>query len=82
MLLTGLEKKQDNFLSRQGFASLIYENFLFDMPRIFDLCVLYRNNPVLGKLIENLFSSQEKYYQDFKACVDDIIKVDWIFCLY
>ena len=58
----------------QGFSDLIYNNFLFDIPKILDLCVLYKNNPVLPRLVENLFSSQEKFYQDFKSCVKDIIK--------
>ncbi len=38
------------------------------------MCVLYKNNPVLNKLIENLFNSQQKFYHDFKQCIKDIVK--------
>lgn len=53
---------------------MIYKYFLFDIPKILDLCVLYKNNPVLEKLIENLFNSQKNYFDDFKHCIKDIIK--------
>ncbi len=71
------KESKDNFMTQQGFADLIYENFLFDIPKILDLCVLYKNNPVLVRLVENLFNTQEKYYQDFRSCVRDIIKVNY-----
>lgn len=66
---------KDNFLTPEAFANLIYENFLFDIPKILDLCVLYQNNPVLSKLIENLFNLQPNYFDDFRHCIKDIIKV-------
>jgi activating signal cointegrator complex subunit 2 len=62
-------------MDREAFASIIYDNFLFDIPKVLDLCVLYKQNPVLNKLIENLFASQPNYYSDFKMCIKDIIKV-------
>ncbi len=70
-----MNKFKENFMDRNAFASIIYDNFLFDIPKILDLCVLYKQNPVLNKLIENLFTSQPNYYDDFKMCIKDIIKV-------
>ena len=63
-------------MNQDAFSDLIYNNFLFDIPKILDLCVLYKNNPILEKLIENLFNSQKKYFNDFKLCIKDIVKVD------
>lgn len=62
-------------MTQEGFAHLIYNHFLFDIPKILDLCVLYNKNPVLSKLIENLFNAQKSYYEDFKLCLKDINKV-------
>ena len=62
-------------MTQEGFAHLIYNHFLFDIPKILDLCVLYNKNPVLSKLIENLFNAQKSYYEDFKLCLKDITKV-------
>jgi activating signal cointegrator complex subunit 2 len=62
-------------MSPEVFAQLIYNNYLFDIPKMFDLCVLYKKNEILAKIIENLFTTQKKYFDDFKICVKDIIKV-------
>ncbi|CAF0807739.1 unnamed protein product [Brachionus calyciflorus] len=68
------KESKENFISQSVFANLVYDNYLFDIPKILDLCVLYQKNPVLNKIIENLFNSQSRYYDDFKACLKDIIK--------
>ena len=61
-------------MTQEAFASIIYNNFLFDIPKILDLCVLYKENPVLSKIVQNLFSAQKNYFQDFKACMRDIMR--------
>ena len=61
-------------MTPEAFSSIIYNNFLFDIPKVLDLCVLYKENPILSKIIQNLFSTQKNYYQDFKLCIRDIIK--------
>ena len=68
---------KENFLSQEAFANIIYNNYLFDIPKIIDICVLYRKNEILPKMIGNLFKTQEKYFNDFKVCVKDIFKVIW-----
>ena len=61
-------------MTQEAFASIIYNNFLFDIPKILDLCVLYKENPVLSKIVQNLFGAQKNYFQDFKACMRDIMR--------
>ena len=61
-------------MSQEAYADLIYNNYLFDMPKIFDLCVLYKKNQVLPKIIENLFNSQRNYFSDFRLCLRDLTR--------
>lgn len=68
------KESKENFISQDVFSKLIYENFLFDIPKILDLCALYQSNPVLSKLVDNLFTLQPNYYNDFKQCIGDMIK--------
>ncbi|RNA20224.1 activating signal cointegrator 1 complex subunit 2 isoform X1 [Brachionus plicatilis] len=68
------KENRENFINQNVFADLIYKNYLFDIPKILDLCILYEKNPVLNKIIQNLFSVQKNYYDDFKISIKDIIK--------
>jgi len=61
-------------MSQEAFGNFIYNNFLFDIPKILDLCVLYKENPVLSKIVQNIFGAQKNYYKDFKICMRDIVK--------
>lgn len=47
---------QDNFFTPAVFGEIIYENFLFDIPKILDLCVLFGkgNSQLLHKMIGEL----------------------------
>lgn len=48
---------QENFITPAVFGEIIYENFLFDIPKILDLCVLFGkgNSQLLHKMIGDLF---------------------------
>lgn len=52
-LLTNNELPQDNFITPAVFGEIIYDNFLFDIPKILDLCVLFGkgNSQLLHKMI-------------------------------
>lgn len=49
---------QENFLTPSVFGEIIYENFLFDIPKILDLCVLFGkgNTQLLYKMIGRLLA--------------------------
>lgn len=55
----------------------MYENFLFDIPKIFDLCVLYGegNGPLLTKMVDNIFTQQPKYNDDLRCAIPTVIQV-------
>jgi activating signal cointegrator complex subunit 2 len=67
---THKESVQDT-ISRDVFGEIVYDNFLFDMPKIFDLCCLYgsSNQPLLSKMVSNIFKCQPKYYEDLKTTI-------------
>ena len=57
---------QEDFFTLSTFGDILYENFLFDIPKIMDICVLYggensTNTPLLRKMLENIFSKQPKW---------------------
>lgn len=56
---------QEDFITPSTFGEILYENFLFDIPKIMDICALYggensSNTPLLRKMLENVFSKQPK----------------------
>ncbi len=73
--MSTFKENSNDFMNAEAFADIVYNYFLFDIPKIFDLCVLYKKNPVLVKMIDNLFKSQSSYFNDFKICIKDILSV-------
>ncbi|XP_028314317.1 activating signal cointegrator 1 complex subunit 2 [Gouania willdenowi] len=71
------KESKDNFLTPAVFGEIIYENFLFDIPKILDLCVLFGkgNGPLLHKMIENIFTQQPSYYSDLAETVPTVLHV-------
>eukprot|EP01083_Nonionella_stella_P278628 947622_1 len=53
-------------LTRSDHASLLYDNWLFDIPKLFDVCVLYSHAaPELTRqLVKGVFDAQPKYWSD------------------
>ncbi|XP_055939628.1 activating signal cointegrator 1 complex subunit 2-like isoform X1 [Argiope bruennichi] len=50
----------------ETFGQAIYENYIFDVPKIMDLCVLYglQNLQIVSKMIQNIFATQPAYFED------------------
>uniref|UniRef100_A0A8C4TI76 Activating signal cointegrator 1 complex subunit 2 n=1 Tax=Erpetoichthys calabaricus TaxID=27687 RepID=A0A8C4TI76_ERPCA len=71
------KESKDHFITPAVFGEIIYNNFLFDIPKILDLCVLYGkgNGPLLHKMIENIFSQQEAYYSDLDETLPTVLQV-------
>ncbi|KAG2471102.1 ASCC2 protein, partial [Polypterus senegalus] len=70
------KESKDHFITPAVFGEIIYNNFLFDIPKILDLCVLYGkgNGPLLHKMIENIFSQQEAYYSDLDETIPTVLQ--------
>ncbi|CAB4039228.1 Hypothetical predicted protein, partial [Paramuricea clavata] len=75
-IATHKESKKD-FFTPETFGEILYENFLFDIPKIMDLCSLYggencKNNSLLTKMLENVFKRQPKYIDDLRETIPSI----------
>uniref|UniRef100_H3DD27 Activating signal cointegrator 1 complex subunit 2 n=1 Tax=Tetraodon nigroviridis TaxID=99883 RepID=H3DD27_TETNG len=71
------KESKDNFITPAVFGEIIYDNFLFDIPKILDLCVLFGkgNSQLLHKMIENIFTQQPSYYGDLEKTVPTVLQV-------
>jgi len=68
------------YMNRPFLGNLLYDNYMFTIPIIFDLCQLYgRENPkVVEKIIDSVFSLQPMYNDDLQKSVPCLIKVMYI----
>ncbi|XP_077163359.1 activating signal cointegrator 1 complex subunit 2 isoform X1 [Paroedura picta] len=71
------KESKDHFITPSVFGEIVYNNFLFDIPKILDLCVLYGkgNNALLHKMIENIFIQQPSYFSDLDETVPTVLQV-------
>ncbi|CAF2635981.1 unnamed protein product [Rotaria sp. Silwood2] len=68
------KESSESFFTPQGFGHVIYDNYIFDIPRLFDICSLYavNNKELLSKMIGNIFKQQEGYTKDLKEAIKSI----------
>ncbi|XP_078600965.1 activating signal cointegrator 1 complex subunit 2-like isoform X2 [Branchiostoma floridae x Branchiostoma japonicum] len=71
------KESKENFFTPKTFGDILYENFLFDVPKLMDLCVLYAggNMAVLTKMIDNIFKQQPNYNNDLAEVGPTIFEV-------
>uniref|UniRef100_A0A8C1CN09 Activating signal cointegrator 1 complex subunit 2 n=2 Tax=Cyprinus carpio TaxID=7962 RepID=A0A8C1CN09_CYPCA len=71
------KESKENFITPAVFAEIIYNNYLFDIPKILDVCVLFGkgNSQLLHKMIENIFTQQPSYYADLNETIPSISQV-------
>nr|XP_039271250.1 activating signal cointegrator 1 complex subunit 2-like [Styela clava] len=72
------KESSSHFITSDFFGELLYENYLFDIPKIMDLCAIYgneTNSALLGKAISNIFKFQPSYNEDLKETVGTIMQV-------
>ncbi|XP_047238497.1 activating signal cointegrator 1 complex subunit 2 [Girardinichthys multiradiatus] len=71
------KESKEHFFTPAVFGEIIYDNFLFDIPKILDLCVLFGkgNTQLLHKMIENIFTQQPAYYNDLDETLPTVLQV-------
>ncbi|XP_009074623.1 PREDICTED: activating signal cointegrator 1 complex subunit 2 [Acanthisitta chloris] len=71
------KESKDHFITPSVFGEIIYNNFLFDIPKILDLCVLFGkgNGLLLQKMIENVFTQQPSYFGDLDETLPTVLQV-------
>ncbi|XP_034282026.2 activating signal cointegrator 1 complex subunit 2 [Pantherophis guttatus] len=71
------KESKDHFITPSVFGEVLYNNFLFDIPKILDLCVLFGkgNGSLLQKMIGNIFTQQSSYFSDLDETMPTILQV-------
>uniref|UniRef100_A0A803V8D3 Activating signal cointegrator 1 complex subunit 2 n=1 Tax=Ficedula albicollis TaxID=59894 RepID=A0A803V8D3_FICAL len=71
------KESKDHFITPSVFGKIIYNNFLFDIPKILDLCVLFGkgNGLLLQKMIGNIFTQQPSYFSDLDETLPTVLQV-------
>ncbi|XP_077554596.1 activating signal cointegrator 1 complex subunit 2 isoform X4 [Haemaphysalis longicornis] len=73
-LSTNKESKL-NFIDKDKFADAIYDNFIFDIPKIMDVCTMFSrgNHDLVCRMINHIMSCQPKYTSDLKDTEDTML---------
>lgn len=71
------KESSTEYMNRPFLGNLLYDNYIFTIPIIFDLCQLYgrENAKVIEKIISSIFTLQPMYNDDLKKSVTCLIKV-------
>lgn len=71
------KESKDHFITPSVFGEIIYNNYLFDIAKLMDICVLFGkgNSALLQKMIGNIFQHQPNYYQDLNDSVPTLLQV-------
>ncbi|XP_065340029.1 activating signal cointegrator 1 complex subunit 2 [Cloeon dipterum] len=64
------------FISKDVHGSLIYDNYLLDVPAMLDLCLLFGSSEKrsLTKLLQSITKSQPKYSSDLQSTAEMFVK--------
>ena len=75
--MTTCKESKENFFDSEVYGTILYDNFILDVPKIIDLCSLFgpSNEKLLVKMIDNVFKHQPKYLGDVKEAVPSLTKV-------
>ncbi|XP_073527728.1 activating signal cointegrator 1 complex subunit 2 [Phyllobates terribilis] len=71
------KESKDHHITPSLFGEILYDNFLFDIPKLLDICVLFGkgNSSLLQKMIGNIFQQQPSYYQDLDDSVPTLLQI-------
>ena len=68
-----------DFIDPEIFGDIIYENFVFDIARIMDICAIYGQSgdtvQLVIKMVGNIFARQPKYINDLYTAVPTFLQV-------
>ncbi|XP_050459641.1 activating signal cointegrator 1 complex subunit 2 [Cataglyphis hispanica] len=70
------KESSTEYMSHPFLGNLLYDNYIFTIPIIFDLCQLYgrENAKIIEKIICSIFTLQPMYNDDLKKSVTCLIK--------
>lgn len=67
-------------MSSQYFGSIVYSKFIFDVPKLIDICTVYGQSNVevralVSKLVETVLTSNPKYNKDLGEALNSFASV-------
>lgn len=67
-------------MNREYLGKIIYDKFIFTIPIICDLCLIYGNTNKMhiSKLLDGLFFIQPNYYDDLRIAISFIKQVTYL----
>ncbi|NP_001080879.1 activating signal cointegrator 1 complex subunit 2 S homeolog isoform X2 [Xenopus laevis] len=71
------KESKEHHITPSVFGEILYNHYLFDIPKLLDICVLFGkgNSALLQKMIGNIFQQQPSYYQDLDDSVPTLLQV-------
>ncbi|ESN97566.1 hypothetical protein HELRODRAFT_193244 [Helobdella robusta] len=71
------KEDKENQIPVDVFGDILYENFIFDVPMIMDMCAIYgkANEALVEKMVQNIFKVQKKYFDDLKVVAETLPKL-------
>ena len=71
------KESEENFLSLQFYNKVVYDNWIFDMPKLVDLAAIYgkSNSQIVASIISNVFENDKRYVVDFKEGIEMLINL-------
>ena len=71
------KESKECFMTSQGFGFTIYENYMFDVPKLIDICSIYGhphggNGELVNKMLTNVFTKQPNYVEDLKFAAQNL----------
>ena len=76
--LTDLKQISLKFTDEQKYGQLLYNQWIFDIPRLLDFCAIYAlSNPsITNQIMTYIFKIQPKYNQDLEHALD-LVKISY-----
>mmetsp|Transcript_52392 Transcript_52392/g.150166 ORF Transcript_52392/g.150166 Transcript_52392/m.150166 type:complete len:804 (-) Transcript_52392:35-2446(-) len=73
--LSRSEESAHEFISDGKFANVIYDNNIFDIPKLIDLCAIYgdSNRIAVTKIVHSIFGHQPLYKDEFEFVVEHML---------
>ncbi len=75
--LTDTKQISEQYNNSKEYGQELYNEYIFDIPRIFDFCSLYyfSNTSHIKQIVSHIFEIQPKYNNDLKHAIDLVCKL-------
>lgn len=70
-----VKESERDFMEPRTFGAVLYENWLFDIPKLMDICGIFgrQNEKLTREMVTRIFEAQPKYFHDLSDALKTII---------